>query len=464
MKILYFNWVPTRALKYDGGGVSIYQNNLLNYFSKSEEDVYYLTSSYTYDFISRKPYIRTVESPDIEGVNEYELVNSPILAPSFYSFNQIKGYFEYDDSIRAIKDFLKQHGPFDVIHFNNLEGISGKVLDLKKEFPDTKFVLSLHNYFPFCPQVNLWYQDRENCLDYENGEKCINCNLFPIDYRMKEFERYNRNNTNQSLKYKIMGKIYSTFLAQKKFDNGDLTFADRRSGFVQLINENVDVVIAVSKRVKEIAVKMGVNADKCIVNYIGSKHAALADSYKNIMQHEGILSIAYMGYMRRDKGFYFWLDTLEAMPEDIASRLTIVVAAPVTDHHAYDRLMGMQSKFHQVIVHNGYNADNIKDILKDVNLGIVPVLWEDNLPQVALEMTAYGIPILTSDLGGAQEITNSEDFIFEAGNAQELINKIQVILEDKNSLSAFWKNETEKRVLNSVDEHCQFLSKLYATL
>ena len=47
MKILYFNWVPSRALSIDGGGVSIYQKNLLSYFSKKDDtEVFYLTTSY----------------------------------------------------------------------------------------------------------------------------------------------------------------------------------------------------------------------------------------------------------------------------------------------------------------------------------------------------------------------------------------------------------------------------------
>lgn len=54
MKILYFNWVPTRAFPFDGGGVSIYQKNVLNYLSKKDDmDVYYLTTSYAYDLMQK---------------------------------------------------------------------------------------------------------------------------------------------------------------------------------------------------------------------------------------------------------------------------------------------------------------------------------------------------------------------------------------------------------------------------
>ena len=46
--------------------------------------------------------------------------------------------------------------------------------------------------------------------------------------------------------------------------------------------------------------------------------------------------------------------------------------------------------------------------------GVVPVLWHDNLPQVAIEMHARHIPLLTSDMGGAQELGNCPEMVFAA--------------------------------------------------
>lgn len=463
MKILYFNWVPTRAFSFDGGGVSIYQKNLLNYFSlKKDVDVYYLTTSYAYDLIKKESYIRECKKSEIDGIHEFEIVNSPILAPSFFSFNKVSPYFIADKTIDVIDEFIRKIGDIDVIHFNNLEGISARVLELKQKYPRIKFVYSLHNYFPFCPQVNLWYRDKENCLDYLNGEKCKNCNLFPVDYNMKMFERSDFANLKHRKLSKIAGKIFSLFHQSEHFDsNPDFKF--RRENYVKLINDNIDIVLCVSERVKKIAVKMGVSPYKCIVQYIGTKHADYASKFPNIISHNGLITMGYLGYMRRDKGFYFLLDTLEKIPQSLANSINIVIAAPITDKSAYNRLISLKSKFHSVDIFDGYRPENLKDILHDVNLGVVPVLWEDNLPQVALEFTAYGIPILTSDLGGAQEITMSNDFIFKAGDSDDFILKLSKIISNRNSLFEFWPNETEKHILTSVKNHCEDLIKIYGT-
>lgn len=461
MKILYFNWVPTRALSIDGGGVSIYQKNLLLELPNNYDvEIYYLTTSYAYNLFSSKPYIREVSQPKIKNIKEFELVNSPILAPSFFSFDKIDEYFKLDKSIEVISEFLKKE-KFDVIHFNNLEGISAEILSLKKKFFKTKFILSLHNYFPFCAQVNLWYRDNENCTNYLDGEKCKTCNIFPIDYNMKKFERSNLASFKYKTLSKIIGKIYSYFCKQDKNNYLSNDYKSRRLNYVSLINENVDIILAVSERVKKIAIKMGINSNKCVVKYIGTKHAEYINKNKRIIIHDGNLTLGYLGYMRKDKGFYFFLDALENMPEYISRRIGIVCAAPITDKNAYNRLEKLTAKYKFVKIYDGYKQDNLKSILSDVTLGVVLVLWEDNLPQVALEFVAYGIPIITSDLGGAQELTSSNTFVFKAGNFNDFFTKIKYILDNKASLKDFWSDIDEKKILNTISEHCKDLLEIY---
>ena len=462
MKILYCNWVPTRALLLDGGGVSIYQNNLLHIFSDKENaDVYYLTSSYAYDLIKTKPYIRKVVNCSIKGIKEYELVNSPILAPSYFSFNYIKPYFEKNNILNLICKFIRSVGGFDVIHFNNLEGFNANVLELKQIFPKTKFFYSLHNYFPFCAQVNFWYRDSQNCIDFQKGKKCLNCNLFPIDYQKKMFERSKYNNLRSKILKKIAYKIF-LFCHKKIKNENNPNHLYRREEYVKLINKNIDIVLCVSKRVKGIALSMGLNPSKCLVQYIGTKYGNVS-KYPNITSHNGDITMAYLGFMRRDKGFYFLLDSLERMPRQIAEHISLVIAARFTDTEAINRLNKIKDKFKGLNLINGYNYDNLKDVLSGVNLGIVPVLWEDNLPQVALEFTAFGIPVFTSDLGGAQEITMSSNFIFEAGNYENFISKLSYIISNKNSLSEFWPDSFSKRILVPLEEHCKQLYNLYSS-
>ena len=165
------------------------------------------------------------------------------------------------------------------------------------------------------------------------------------------FERSDFANLRHRKLSKIAGKVFSFFHKPEPFDtNPDFKF--RRENYISLINNNIDVVLCVSQRVKNIAVKMGVAPAKCMVQYIGTKHADYASDFPNIVSHNGTITVGYLGYMRRDKGFYFLLDTLEKMPPKLADSMHIVIAAPITDKSAYQRLIKLKSKFQSVKIFN----------------------------------------------------------------------------------------------------------------
>jgi hypothetical protein len=86
--------------------------------------------------------------------------------------------------------------------------------------------------------------------------------------------------------------------------------------------------------------------------------------------------------------------------------------------------------------------------MKNVNLGIVPPQWEDNLPQVTIEMIANGIPALTSNKGGAHELNSHPKFVFE--KPCDLGNSILEIYKNKD-ISDNYLSESEDS-LNLEDE------------
>ena len=122
------------------------------------------------------------------------------------------------------------------------------------------------------------------------------------------------------------------------------------------------------------------------------------------------------------------LVALERMPAELAARLSLTVAAKMTDPGALDCLRRIAHKFAAVTMVDGYTHATLPGILAGVDLGIVPVLWEDNLPQVAIEMVGSGVPVLTSDLGGARELLNCPELTFRAGSRADFYAKLRGLL------------------------------------
>lgn len=504
MKILYYNWVDYLDAENRGGGVSVYLKNLMAHLgAKKDIEVRFLSSGISYDILDATPRWEKVRhGPRQDRHLRFEIINSGALAPGHHSFRH-EAQVDHPETVATFLDFLERNGPFDIVHFNNLEGIPASVMKLKERFPQTRVVLSLHNYFPVCPQVNLWYQERENCIDFRGGEKCGDCLEWEpkanevrlanaVAYRFKKvgidpggvlfklafgpavrvWSKVLRISGRWSEKSRKVLNFSKTSLdvdqsaseLMRTVKGNVKRFGSRRARVVEMVNENCDRVLCVSERVGVVAAKFGIDAGLLQTSYIGTKHAELWERTSprpSILKPDGTVTLAYMGYMRRDKGFYFLMRALASLPKPLAERVRLVICAKTGEDDAVALMQKAASNVKEVLHADGYKHDQIDRLLADVDVGVVPVQWEDNLPQVAIEMHARHIPLLTSNLGGAQELGNTPEMVFRANSFESFHQRIRAILEDEIDLDTYWANAMPPV---SMEEHEEELLGIYRDL
>ena len=73
-------------------------------------------------------------------------------------------------------------------------------------------------------------------------------------------------------------------------------------------------------------------------------------------------------------------------------------------------------------------------------------------------MKANGVAVLSSDLGGAKELTSAKEFVFKAGNIEDFTEKLSFIINNPNILQEYWKNS---KPLVTMKEHIDSLVKCY---
>ncbi|WP_136444153.1 glycosyltransferase [Pacificoceanicola onchidii] len=476
MRILYYNWVDYLDEERRGGGVSVYQRNLMRALAgEPDVEASFLFSGVSYDFPrGGAPRWETVRhGPDQDRARRFEIVNSGVLAPAHHGFGN-EAQVSDEDTEAAFVDFIDKTGPYDVIHFNTLEGLPAKVLERCRLWPQMRVILSLHNYYPFCPQVNLWHQERETCADFGEGRKCVHCLPHVHD------PRHMRLSGGLGYKLRLMGLTPGTWAFDQAYrwtmriggrasrllrkikgqgarrlrrggKPGQLRpmappdgapFAARRAEIVRLINEHCHVVLGVSDAVCDLARRFGVSESLVHTSYIGTREASAWHETKPRIfpiASDGTLRLAYLGYMRRDKGFYFLLNALETMPRELAGRLRLEVAARRSDRATMDRLSELSGRLAGLTHADGYSHDDLDRLLAQVDVGLIPVLWHDNLPQVAIEMHARHIPLLCSDMGGAQELGNSAQMSFAAGDVASFHDRIRALLHGEVDMDAYWQ-------------------------
>ena len=489
MKILYYNWVQFDDPEKRGGGVSVYLKNLIGQLVKQDIDVYFLSSGLPYNFFKHDVYVRRTKNGLGNNCKTFEIINSRVMSPGHLSFHTIDDAIENKEMEMVFNEFLKENGPFDIIHFHNLEGIPLSFLKLSQKISSTKIFFTLHNYFAFCPQVNLWWQEKQNCRNYSDGARCINCLTYEPPYAAAvkahqlafmlkslgfgfetwifNFAFNNVNRLKQIYRwfYSVMhpqSNVKNLLGHNKKIIIKDLksakVYAERREYYVSVLNKYCHKIIAVSKRTAALAKGFNIHGSKLSVLYIGTEQAEQIKLRREPPGNGEVISFLYMGYMRKDKGFYFLLEVLESLSRKSTSKMRVVIAAPITDDNVRQRLNGIAYKYHEIIVYDGYTHSNLSEIFDGIHVGIVPVLWEDNLPQVAIEMVSNGIPLITSDLGGAAELSKCDKFVFKAGSKGQLEQVINGIIEDPSSLKSYWD---ETLTLRTMSMHIDELFKLY---
>ncbi|MGX9355764.1 glycosyltransferase [Roseobacteraceae bacterium S113] len=202
----------------------------------------------------------------------------------------------------------------------------------------------------------------------------------------------------------------------------------------------------------------GIRPDILRTSYIGTRDAAQWEHTEpKPRRADGMLHLAFLGYMRRDKGFFFLLNALEGIPDTLLSRVKLTIAARAVDTQTMERIKALSLRLNKLTHFDGYNRDTLDTVLEGVDAGLIPVLWRDNLPQVALEMHARHIPLITADLGGAQEL-GGPGLTFAAGDAAALRARIVAMLNGNFDHETYW---SQARAPLGVSDHIDALMALY---
>jgi len=133
------------------------------------------------------------------------------------------------------------------------------------------------------------------------------------------------------------------------------------------------------------------------------------------------LVFGFVGAITKEKGIELVLDVFLKFFKDIHLNI-------------YGR---SQDRLYMEDLKDKYISDNIKfmgfkkqeEIYNEIDVLVVPSLWDEPFGRVIIEANSYGIPVIASNRGGIPEIIedNRNGFIFDPDNTSELIDVIKRI-------------------------------------
>ncbi len=469
IKVLHIGWGfrPWRC-----GGLIEYAEDLMEAQVKNGYEVYYFFAGRHYPLFSKS---RLIEW-ERKGIHMYEIINSPIIHGG--DRGSLKSDLDLGEPLSEefLRKILNEIQP-DIVHIQELAGLPSSLIDIIKEkkFP---LIMTLEDYFLLCPTLKLFDSTENNCMDKNIGRKCVVCcqnasnkNIFTkqtILYDLKRWRIYGLfRNLYKIIKiFKIKRKILPVSLGEDaKEINQDLEkkFQQRRDINIERLNK-IDLLIAQSYKVEEIYKRM-INREKGIItlhltvkhiDFIQPKVISSVDFPINFAVLNGCASVA--------KGSKLVLETLKILVEkELDQFFKLHIFGGLSPEIENEIL-----RFNNVVYHGSYNVNELNMILDEIEVGIIPSVWEEAYGYVGIEFLAKGIPVIGNKRGGIVDYT-IEDFtgwVNKSCSAEELSNIIEGIIKNPEQILVLNKKivQNKDKIIKKMDQHFFEIDKIYKEL
>lgn len=173
------------------------------------------------------------------------------------------------------------------------------------------------------------------------------------------------------------------------------------------------------------------------------------------------LKILFLGQVKQRKGIYDLLESLARLKhrEGIAIRLVLAgdgeIEAVVRQAERLDIAQNLE-----VLGWIGLEEKNRR--LAEADCFVLPS-YNEGLPMALLEAMSYGLPVVTTPVGGIGEVVDHQKtgLLIDPGSTNQLSNALKVLLSDRDLRLRLGNSARVKAKDFAIDKYTQSLSNLY---
>ena len=106
------------------------------------------------------------------------------------------------------------------------------------------------------------------------------------------------------------------------------------------------------------------------------------------------------------------------------------------------------------------SGDALEKLIREARFSVYPSEWYENCPFSVMESQMYGTPVIGADIGGIPELIEDSvtGVLFESGNKENLIEKINALYNNKKLLYELIENCKQIKLLD-IGEYCENIYK-----
>jgi glycosyltransferase involved in cell wall biosynthesis len=440
LKILY---VTSYLFPEEHGGVGIYTYNLAKYLAKTN-DVHVISMSKD---MSLKDY--EVKETIDNGIKKSS-IKVPAKAKVFeYLLNkETLSDKKIDKAFGLLLDKIKP----DVVHVMHLKGLSASMV-LEAKTRKIPLVFTAHDYWAICSRITLLGPDGSVCARKDNV--CGNCSGFKRKAVFKDkLKSTVKNKAVFSLIY-LAYLLISPLLVLTEWIN---QYSLARNEYLKdVILPCFEKVITPSKYVRNKLINAGFDGKNISVSNCGVDMAAFKGFKKNA---SGKVRIGYCGGFAKHKGIDVLINAFCGFKNDPNVVLKIYGGSELDRKSEYE---GILKECKNIEVVGGYS--DVAAPYKDMDVLIVPSVWEETQGLVIQEAFITMTPVIASSIGAFPEFVRDgiSGFLFEPGNVQDLSLKIKTIVDNKEIIKKLSQNLPGRPTRTIEEQGAEFL-ELYNSL
>jgi glycosyltransferase involved in cell wall biosynthesis len=201
---------------------------------------------------------------------------------------------------------------------------------------------------------------------------------------------------------------------------------------VERLNQ-LDSIVAPNQMIAQLMLRYGINPDLVHVVSYGVEIAEW-DIHIRRTVPKLPLRIGFIGTLAAHKGCHVLIEAFNLLPKKMAA---LKIFGSEGDFPDYSATLQELAQGNDAIEFCGtFPSGKIGDVLGDLDLIVVPSVWNENTPLVIASAQAWRCPIVASDVPGIASVVRDEvdGILFEAGNVEGLAGELERLVADPSIL------------------------------
>lgn len=448
MRILIVGYYPKTI-----GGVTNYTRPLALELSKSNE-VFYLYNRLLANYFDFGG-MRIEESKEFSEFRGFDLINGLGLEKNYDNLDVDSS--KWMDEI--FHNFLLRH-KIEIIHINEIFGFSSSIINVARK-QGIKVVVSVHEYWWLCPHRVMVDFNNKICEGPTSIQKCAFCvhNKLP-GFNSKYLKRRERVRNSYPKIFKLIAGINSlrkSFYPKEVSSNTvDLKFgssrydeyqnpklehqlANRLQKNITALNE-ANLIVAVSKDVKNKLSTFGVDPSLILIQHIGSTIAENKTEHTKTVDNDRLV-FGFIGGISYYKGIHQLVQAYLSMPDSYKSKCVIDLYGKYDLNYftSINNLLTDDKYRKRIKFHGRYNPAEVPKITNSIDIMVLPSLCADTAPQTIFESFSCQLPIVAPRTGGFPDFIedNVNGLLYSEASVESLKEKLMDIINNPDKINSF---------------------------